>query len=629
MTLSTAKPRFAIMLFYILFFNLIAVCPAFSVQGVNESNEFLTVIVDPKLLSDEQKSHVIRALERAKMPSASRVIKVKEGQTLSHIVDDRYRYDARNYPKTTNKLIEVLAEVNNVPDPNRIRVGQKISLPDFPVRPLTQARSDSLQYLSGLTNSMSVTRLAKIEKIGRIHQFVDDKPENAATWALRLSAEQLKMFNDSVGSDVLSNRGVYEGAPNQLYTLNVPKITSALPDTQKLPTQQTIDFAGIKSSDAPKMYLLDFFAGTANNPCPHGAKVYDVVSQALEVYGGKHLINNVIRKDLDFFANSKELKRFVDKYIDSISDGSTRLALRKSIEAIIDSPSGKEAYAVPSLYLQALFADIMQDPSPAIISSSFWTRTDAFRLLPSSYSRDSNINIFSAVSDNEKFVEKIEREEPVKTFRDLRRDYPVSLVVGADGVGSLIGMQSMNGDGIAAMGQSSGWGSENSCIKPADMGTSFSTPSVAATAFLARAFWKHAGKNVSANDLKVRLMLATNLKPQYVGLVASAGEPLLQRLLPLSGGYAVKRDGTVLEIENMQGSVSLAGGTVLPVKRDERAFSGIQFVDGNAYGFVQSEMKWSKLEGVAGHISFRFAGGAFDDELSVFVNQYSALVALQ
>lgn len=91
----------------------------------------------------------------------------------------------------------------------------------------------------------------------------------------------------------------------------------------------------------------------------------------------------------------------------------------------------------------------------------------------------------------------------------------------------------------------------------------------------------------------------------------------------------MKRDGTVLEIENMQGSVSLAGGTVLPVKRDERAFSGIQFVDGSAYGFVQSEMKWSKLEGVAGHISFRFAGGAFDDELSVFVNQYSALVALQ
>jgi hypothetical protein len=185
------------------------------------------------------------------------------------------------------------------------------------------------------------------------------------------------------------------------------------------------------------------------------------------------------------------------------------------------------------------------------------------------------------------------------------------LIAGETSKGELVGMTSREGDKVTALGVASGW--TGSCIERDDFGTSFAAPAIATDILISLNSWQQALGSTAWSkdtfdvmDAKTRLLLASDVKEEYVGRIASAGVPRLERLVTDRGDYAITKEGDLQRVTVLsamvQECVDVGAGDCKPLPRyfgfnDYGGFRGLQSKGGNLYILPNdTKQKWLKVQ---------------------------------
>ncbi|WNG38645.1 S8/S53 family peptidase [Archangium violaceum] len=224
------------------------------------------------------------------------------------------------------------------------------------------------------------------------------------------------------------------------------------------------------------------------------------------------------------------LDRFIQKY---------RQEVRVSLEGyrnllVKQYRHNTNKHIVPILYLVALYDELLERNPSAIISSSFFTTADPFKVFPNSFKPGSGALLFSAALNTPGDVEDTPYE-PQKTFWQLRHDYGVVLVGGTDTNGKAFGMSSSKGAGLSCLARGAGY--KGRCVTEDEHGASFATPAVASMLLVARSFWRLNNEHVSGVAAKRRLLLASRPYLQFKQS-AAMGSPQPDKLFLKGGSYA-------------------------------------------------------------------------------------------
>jgi hypothetical protein len=340
--------------------------------------------------------------------------------------------------------------------------------------------------------------------------------------------------------------------------------------------------------------VLDFFHQTDKEPCPHGQRVRDVIRQQLDRIKRPALEKHVIPLEVDFFRHQKELKPYLDAYIKRQDpfDQPALIAAVKTLQQRDLKTVGK--YEVPVLYLQALYDHVLNDPGARVASSSFFTVGSQFSLLPRSFALNDKVLLLAAVADDAGAIEGYQLE-PIRTFWSQRRDSGVLLVGAVVGGKTQYGMYSKSGDGVSCVGDGDGWGDDKSCVKPAERGTSFATPAVAAAVFAARHTLGSADQR-NAAEWRDRVLRTVNIVPALTGQYSAPGVPNPAWLAATETALALGEQTTPLRV--LKGRVSytsLDGQEETTTAFDPKHCSGIQKAAGRWYVFKASLGRWEEV----------------------------------
>jgi hypothetical protein len=581
-----------------------------------QSNYNPTLIIDPEALDDASRAAVVRALARIQVSQQERLAttKLRPGSNLYELVNEKYRYYDSKSPMTATAIAEAIKDLNGLKSIELVPANEDLVLPTLPVRPYKRNAqpSQNVQLVDlAATAVPSRVALAPIYSLSAtmksppIPTAASDLPD-AAAWAINLTSNQLEIFTASLPA-ALKGRGAktysYLGPKHDDFVMlsipagkQIPSAGAASDESLTPPSP----FADLTGGDVGKYYVVDYFQGD----CPHGKKVLDVARLTVAQYAGGRLTENVLPIEVDFYADQANARQLISRYIGSFPSPNVRRQLQMLLDSIRTRRPDGASIRVPVLYLQAIYASLIELPDTSIVSSSFYVTFDGTAFLPSEYVRESPVLLLSAVLDDPGYVEDANVTEPIRTYWDRRRDYGLVLVGAEVAAGTPLGMTSRDGDGVTTLGRAHGWETPTSCIKQSDAGTSYATPSIGARLFLARGLWNSAGVKVSSMEAKVRLLLAGQLLPDYVGQYASAGRPALDRLARLRGSYAITTTAAVAEIAAVQGFIDVKAATSTGVERfflgrGLARFAGLHLGSSGAFIFREALMRWEKVE-VAG-----------------------------
>lgn len=567
------------------------------------------LIVDPRTMTEDERAQVLPNLAQLLDVNDWETITVEPDDNLYLIINRKYRWYDRLYRKTAKALAELIRIVNNLPAIEKLRSGQKLRVPRLPQRPLRDgADADSTQVLEMRANLLYRTGLEELslEKENRPTPTVNLRA--AATWTIFAPAEKLGLFLGRTPKAILKTtigRTIYIGATTETAVLNLAVAgTCSSPVLSFRESQETTStLANLVPSPDAKYYLLDFYSGIDSRECPHGKLVLEAARLALEGYGARAFEVSLVPVEVDFYANKDAARAVMNRYVKGFTED-----VRKNLEEIVKRLMGWERdrnypLAQPLFYLQALYADLSARSDVAVVSASFWTRFDGFVWLPPDYSTDSEVVLLNAVLNEEDYLQvedsSASRIEPIRSFWDRRKDYGVALVGAERSPGVAVGMRSRDGDGVAFLDRGYSLGPPESCLGKRG-GASFATPRIGTLFLLARVFWKANGMRITATEAKVRMLLASEVVPAYIGQYASAGIPRLERVLRKDGAFAVDLSGKMHDV-TIKGESFLevtppngAAPDQLRFRRGSIGFSGMQVAGGQLYIFREAALKWEK-----------------------------------
>lgn len=284
--------------------------------------------------------------------------------------------------------------------------------------------------------------------------------------------------------------------------------------------------------------------------------------------------------------------------------------------------------------LTAVLGNRIRGTSRAILSSSFQTRADLISVIPTHYFSYSSELLFSAVrNDSGLWIEENTHAEPQRTYFDLRGDHGTVLIGAQRRPDSYFGEASSVGDGVTSLGPGLGW--EGSLIAPADSGTSFATPAVAAAMLVARAFWAQNNLQVSHREAIRRLILSAQVEPTFSGRFASAGVPNIEHLLLTSGTFAVDTLGAVGRIEIIESSVRLRHQNQAYTRElGSAGILGFAVTDGEAIAFPavleqDGRRRWAQVQVDDIHLRVRIGDQAVEiSSLEEFSNYFEKVIIL-
>lgn len=567
-----------------------------------------TLLVNASHLDDSILARLMTKLSSLSPPEAWTPVRVLPGDTLFSVIARRYRYSDRMFPATSSAIVQVVLAANGLSNPAAIRAGRVLRLPPLPARPHDEGASFAMaQVVQPMTASVGFGRLDAL--FGHAAPAPPAPPPaeaaNAATIAVPLEPGAYQQLLESLPPDArrLFEAASYYGPQTDRAELrfDAPRELASLPSAVRAPSG--IDLSTLSPASAGRLYLLDFFtARQQREHCPHGNRVREVAWQVLRMANALHLRDRVVTIDFDFRNPASVVNKVIETYVSSQKNNDRRRFCRSLVDAnrrLLQSDPNP--YAVPVLFLQILYEWLLSQPDVSVVSSSFYTRIDPYRLLPSSFRPDSVPVLFSAVSDSFRYIEEVDSEEPASTFWNLRNDYGVVLV-GAETPEGLLGMTSRDGDGVTAVGPGAGWGETGDCLTPIEAGTSYATPAVATQLFLARALWRSRGLALdTGREAKVRIAMAGDIKPSQASSYASGGIPSLGKLLA-DTDYVVDAAGRVLPARVRTGFLETrdpSGATItMPIRRGPNAIAALQWVADELYSFCESTMHWQRADAV-------------------------------
>lgn len=577
-----------------------------------------TVIIDIMAMDGESRAAVIKSLAALSNRSSWETVSVQANQGLYEIINDNYGFSDGKYGLTTQAIADLIKGANGLADINVLKEGEQLSLPPIGVRPYHRGAKSNIAQFLPLKGGKAAFAAGMAP---RFSFGASDDLALGSTWIpTDFSVADVNRFLASLPSDVVEKevgKSIYIG-PNEEDITEITLLGAdglatgppslAGPTTNSPPDVSTL-LAAVPEDKIGKYYILDVFGGANQPGCSHGEMVYEVALDTLRRHGAPDTFaNRIVKVELDFFAHKDTAKTYIEKYAASFRQN-IEIQLRAILEKLLlkQKPQGADKAQVPLLYLAAINHQLLRDENTLIISSSFWTLFDGFTWLPPEYTTKSPTILLSAVmNDKESTIENstYKRTEPLRTFYDKRDDYGIILVGAEVDAGKFAGMSSVSGDGVTCLGRGAGWGAPGSCLNK-ESGTSLATPNVGTLMFLSKAFWAAKGLEVDQSEAKTRLLLASEVVPNYIDKFASAGVPQLDKLLRLKGAYAVTSSGAVVEARVEPGAqISYdRNGTSRTLffernKEEPTSFCGLQIVGGQAYVFSEAskKMKWTKLD---------------------------------
>jgi hypothetical protein len=508
-------------------------------------------------------------------------------------------------------------EKNHLGLSETLNAGQQVALPPVPIVPQGPSTPSIIQAIDLVERSV----VPKDTNTGAALPYAKGTLDKSSSWVFAGPPSLLSALLSTLPMSAqkeLKQAG-YGGPTNQTAHLVLTSGSCACSGYEKdsgsdvnylMQPQLTI------SSTALRYYVLDFFDLTIPpDACPHGKKVLDVIHQNLQSRGLEGLFKtNVIPIELDFFHHMSTQSHFIEDYIKAI--GGPNQAFLSDVLADLKKRdiASVKPYETPILYLQAVYYAVLNDRNATVVSSSFYTESDTFNLLPDKFAQTSNVLVVSAVDDNSGDADTF-LFEPIRGLYQRRRDFPVLLIGGLQKAGTTFGMTSAQGDGVSCLGYANGWGDATTCIRPPDMGTSFATPSVATMAFLARTAWLQAGQSVSAKDLRDRLLRAVNLLAAAPKGYISPGVPNLDWLLGATSGLLVDSSDHIFGLKSVTGSVGYThmgsnSQFTVPFQRGTDGVSAIQQVGSATFIFDNGPGVWVPVQTKALTLSIALNDGS-------------------
>lgn len=610
-----------------------------SAQTTAPSKYQPTVIIDSQALSEERRAAILASLSKLTNVSSWSEVTVAPHDSLSKLIYDYYGYSESKFPKTTDALIKIISEANNLQN-KLVFAGRQMRIPLLPARPYAKgARADLAQVIDTQSDSMFIAKARDV--VARANETANDQTELArgSTWIVRMSPQENLQFLADLPLELrtsLEDGNIYSGPTVEVEEVSVsepPDFENEASTAAAANPAQLNFVTGLNPASVGKYYVLDFFKPKNSSVCTHGDMVVDVAKQTLDKYGAGQLKGNIIPLQIDFFEDKDAASQIILDYIKTFSSDKIQNNLKAAVDKLRSQskPTPEKRY-VPLLYLQALYNNLISRPDTAVVSSSFFLRFDGFHVVPLNYRPESGVNLLSAVMDDGGHIEEA-LVEPQKSFYEGRRDLGVILVGAEKDAGHAFGMTSRNGDGVSCIAQGTGWGTTESCITPAKIGTSFSTPAIAVQMLLAKAYWSANGLNFSGKEAKTRLLLSSDVTPAFVGQYASGGLTRLEKLLRPNGAFAEKTDGTITDLLITGGFIEVnspSGGSPdrFNFKRGSEGFCGIQIVEGRTFIFREAVMQWKEVDPVNFSLTIRKDGIDETLSLTTFATQFKEAVIL-
>ncbi|WP_231679010.1 LysM peptidoglycan-binding domain-containing protein [Ralstonia pseudosolanacearum] len=590
-----------------------------------------SVIHQPELSSIRQS-----VLDAAVQTGSTTSTTVRPNDTLSNIVAREYGYpDGTDYREVQSDVIDAIKQLNSLPS-DKIIAGQKLTLPFFFRRPLSRGSTPQRAQILDLRGAEpSAARLtndnssSQLWSLGRVRATPTIPQATSSVQAVRAASTAILRLSDRQFFERRNLLQLFKGniafpPVTDDFTLEFQDATESQPSTSSALTTSVTELdAKIDPNQlnqalthSGRLYLLDYFAAPGSQKCEHGDLVYDKAVQTLETIGAGALRDRIVRRNIDFYTDRDNNLKFIEDWIRRSFFGdiqSQYLEALKTLRDRVAPPKGASTQlAIPGLFLQAIYADILAKPDTLVISSSFTTNsiTSAF---PQELRLSRRVSLVAAVLNvNGAVLESTiyDYQEPLRTLRQLGDDLGAVLVGYKDGNGVPKGMYSQTGVGVTTIDFGTVVGTLDTCKGKADIGASFAAPTVAAKLLVARLIWPQQGTPGDAIAARRRLLMSGKVEDALLGKYRSAGTPTIQRLLRPEGSTVYSRDGKNEDAKRYVGkmyvSIKHDGpiGSVPIVFGDTpdtvgTSFSAIQVGPDRLYLFDPRTLMWQSYPGSA------------------------------
>lgn len=580
-----------------------------------------TLIIDIMAMDGESRAAIIKGIGELSNKSTWQPVTIRGNENLYQIIDKTYGFSDKKYRLTALAIADLIKGFNRITNINSLKEGQQLFIPPLGVRPYSMGAEPHIAQFLALHKGDTFAAFMA-EPVEGSASLTNDLARGSTWIPTDLSAADIKKFLESLPPNVVEKvvgKSLYVGPSEndvaEITLLNSVQTPAGTNTPPAAPTPQPANLSallgGIPEDKIGKYYILDVFGSSSQPGCTHGDLVYQVAVDTLRQHGAPASFENrLVKIELDFFNHKDTAKKYIEEYAGSFNQN-IEIQILGILDRLLNKKfQGDDKTRVPLLYLSAINYKLLRDPNAnaSVISSSFWTLFDGFSWLPPEYTTKSPAILLSAVmNDKESTIENPTyiRTEPIRTFHDKRDEYGVILVGAEVDAGTFAGMSSETGDGVTCLGKGAGWGPSGSCLNK-ERGTSLATPNIAAEMFLAKAFWAANKLDVSQQEARIRLLLASDVVPSYIDKFASAGVPRLEKLLRLKGAYAVTSGGIAVEVRVEPGASLkfVKNGSPRPLffERDpdnsgfNSSFCGLQLVDGQAFVFSEAARKWVRLD---------------------------------
>jgi hypothetical protein len=437
---------------------------------------------------------------------------------------------------------------------------------------------------------------------------------NAETRGLHMTLKDLHRLYGIMGDSLVDEamgRAMIE-VPDELplARLQFSSCIDARPDTQRY-THSCMPLETLRSipdSAFGRMVVLDAF--TSEGTCSHGEKVLDVIRAVLTQAGRIDVFDHVDHEPVNYFGNEAMcIALLSDYFIEAVpveEEKWMRIIARATLKYLRRlKPTSPSQLEMPELLLYVLINKYYAEEAD-VITTSFYATCQGLSVLPRLTPQDNTCLVTAAMNESGSTVDDIVRVSGLSNFRALGRIEPLySYSIGYENSGALIvgnyvgqgqfcGMSSGVENCVSTLGYGLGW--DGNCIEPADLGASFATPQVATMLFLAKAFWRSKGWQVTPREARLRLLLASDLDESMIGRFASAGTPNPCKLL-INGQGFVQRNDSTLQVAVIQDSsiVELADGERILFGTGPDQLAGLCSIGQVFYGFRMSSLAWEYL----------------------------------
>lgn len=612
---------------------LIIVCSKLAIaqSATNDTvpTVYSTLMINMNGLEDSERALILKSLSSITDSSKWATRRIVNGDNLYKIIDQEYDYYIKDYPASTDTLLTIIKRYNKLTS-DILKINQKIILPNIPKRPHSRGANYDLAQFRDIVNSTSSVISTTAILIGDsliASNNIHDEQEAGITIYANLSKDEVDLVHKLLPDSILSKlmyKQIYLGATTEMIELKVNSSIDGIEQNMESILNNIEQVSEIDINKAGNFYILDFFEPDGDN-CAHGQTVHNVVIKALQENNASNLSGKIIDVELDFFANKQKALKICEDYLNNMGEP-IRNNLNKTIKYLKNLNRPEKKAQIPLFYLQALYYTYLSDKNSCVISSSFQALGDGFRILPYNYFEESEVNVLTAVVDDNIFIEDSPQLEPSASFYEVSNKKGVILVGAQKSNGVFSGMSSSTGSGVSCLAI----GNTIDCKNKTIFGTSFATPYIGTQLLIAKAFWKSKGLNIDAIEARTRLILSADLNPLYVGRFASGGIPNLKKLMMTKGVFGVNLEGKVINLEllgentaiikNEEGSLQS-----LTFTRGKLGFCGLYNVGNDYYLFSESKMMWEKVDLQSINIVIKYGEVQKTIDLTNFKDNFSQI----